>query len=192
MKSDEEDKVFTSVGSLTSNKGRRREKMKGRSFRKPKRNNLLRSTSETRRDWKKRKGEVFDLLPEKVNFDSKKESSSDWSGRGTRRRRNSTMSTSSGGRLHGLRSMMRSLSVAVQNASALGEELKNEQAAARSEQAPTANSNTTDLKRVRTMTRRKAMETDVEEKCKGQWPRSFVTVNGWWICTKNAKYDGQC
>ena len=44
--------------------------------------------------------------------------------------------------------MMQSLSVAVQNASALGEELKIEQAAARSEQAAKTNANTTDLKRV--------------------------------------------
>ena len=61
MKSDEEDKVFPSVGSLTSNKRRRREKMKkGRSLRKLKKKLIPRSTSETRREWKKRKGEVFD------------------------------------------------------------------------------------------------------------------------------------
>ena len=31
----------------------------------------------------------------------------------------------------------------------------------------------------RTVRRRKVMEIDVGEKCKGQWPPSFVTLNGW-------------
>ena len=83
------------------------------------------------------KGVLLTSSPGMLNTDMesvKMAGSSDWSGRGSRSRGSSTMSTSSGGRLDELKIMIQSLYMAVQNSNDLGQILRSEQAATRSEQ----------------------------------------------------------
>ena len=121
-------------------------------------------TSSDEQDAQKREEEEGEFLipsAEKVNVDTKSErttTSSDMSGRGSRSRGSSTMSTSSGSCLEELRFMIQSLSTKVQNSSNLGEVM-------RSEHAATANAIAnlgTDVKRV--ITKVDIIEEEVERR----------------------------